>query len=679
MTTKMKTILVLSANPEFAEAVRTSVLAEQYRVLHPGGVDEAEPLLVHALANACILDGDLTGVETIWAVKRIRRFNKTIPIIAYTAAKQAGWEEEAFLQGVNHVLAKPVRERLLLTMLENLWKVPAQQPAATPVPPGNTAVFARAISDPNAAARFVGNVQALDVLRDFSSILTHSLDAGAMLRQFLQFLRETMSINRAAIFLILPSRSIVEPASSDDQRRLKSVAAIGLNRNLLEHFELSLDAGIGAQVMRLGRILRRESEEARADFEVQKEFELLGAQIAVPVPDREKIIGVAILDGRITGEPLVNVELEMIFHLLEQVGLALRNIWLHDQLSGNHEMMTGVLRELSNACIVVGRDLKVLHANKAAQKYFGRKDDRSLPLDFGDLPPTLGTKVYQVLKTGAALGPFRFEPENAPGRIFKIGILPFQHGSTSVPASALLTAEDLTESEQLKSLEAEAVKLRLLNRMSDRLAQEAGTAITPIDAAWQLLFEKLENTNFRDELDAMSVGIKKLKRISKQMLILGREGHLKVESFPVSKLLEEAFQEAAKYQGVRKPQLKFNDADLTVTVNGDREALKQALFEVMLNALQANAQSPKVAVSVRPAIHEEEQLVAIEVQDNGGGFTAEAARRVPAPFDTARASGLGLGLTVSQKIIESHHGRLEIVPANSGVVRIILPVESASD
>ena len=150
--------------------------------------------------------------------------------------------------------------------------------------------------------------------------------------------------------------------------------------------------------------MRRDSDEARADAEAQKEFELLGAQVAVPIPDREAIVGVAVFDGRVTGEPLVNAELELIFHLLEQVGLALRNIWLHDQLAGNHEMMTDVLRELSSACIVVGRDLKVLHANKAARRHFGRKNERTGGLEFSDLPQTLGAKIYQVLKTGAALG-----------------------------------------------------------------------------------------------------------------------------------------------------------------------------------------------------------------------------------------------------------------------------------
>jgi len=74
------------------------------------------------------------------------------------------------------------------------------------------------------------------------------------------------------------------------------------------------------------------------------------------------------------------------------------------------------------------------------------------------------------------------------------------------------------------------------------------------------------------------------------------------------------------------------------------------------------------------------QNLQIEVQDNGAGFTAEAAKRVPSPFFTTRNVGLGLGLTVSRKIIETHHGKLEIVPPQSGhagVVRVSLPLEPA--
>src|SRR5208282_191524 len=259
-----------------------------------------------------------------------------------------------------------------------------------------------------------------------------------------------------AIFLNRPDSPPVEPASAEGGRRLRAVSAIGIAPGLLEHCELSPDSGIGAQLASLGRILRRNSDEARSDAEAQKEFELLGAQIAVPILDRESIVGVAVFDGRITGEPLVNAELELIFHLLEQVGLALRNIWLHDQLADNHEMITEVLRELSSACIVVGRDLKVLHANKSARRHFGRKNERTGGLEFTDLPQMLGAKIYQVLKTGAALETFRYEPENSPCTIYNVTVVPFQRGNSSLPRSALLTADDLTQTERLRQLELEA-------------------------------------------------------------------------------------------------------------------------------------------------------------------------------------------------------------------------------
>ena len=57
------------------------------------------------------------------------------------------------------------------------------------------------------------------------------------------------------------------------------------------------------------------------------------------------------------------------------------------------------------------------------------------------------------------------------------------------------------------------------------------------------------------------------------------------------------------------------------------------------------------------------QGLQIEVQDNGAGFTPEAAQKASAPFFTTRNVGVGLGLTVSRKIIETHRGKLEILVA----------------
>ena len=680
----MKTILALSNHPAFAETIRAGLNPEQYRVVHRLGVDEAEPLLVHGLVAACILDTDMMDVELVWVIERLRRRDPKCAIIAYTAYSESAWEEEAFLHGLTHILTKPVRTRLLASLLERPESAASTQAALRPaqssvIPSSQIPLFRQSEISP--AGRFVNAAQTLDVLRDFSSILTHSLDAEAMLKQFLMFLREILSVNRAAIFLNRPFAPMAESFSPDETKSLRSAAAIGLSSGLLEHFELSLDSGIGGQLSRLGRILRRDSDEARVDVETQKEFELLRAQVAVPILNRETIIGVAVFDGRVTGEPLTNAELELIFHLLGQVGLGMGNIWLHDQLSENHEMMTDVLRELSSACIVVGRDLKVLHANKAARRHFGHKNKQTGGLEFSDLPQSLGAKIYQVLKTGAVMGPYRYEPESSPGTIYSISVVPFQRANSTVPISALLTADDLTQAEQLRNLEAEAANLRLIRSMADRMAHEIGNAMVPLSTHQQLLVEKYKDKEFRDSLDhALADGVKRVSRLVSQMRFLAREGHIEQETVSVGELVHESYQEARKHLPAENAQLQIEDGGKPIVITGDRAALKHALAEIILNALQANPKEPKILVRLKTAADGEgKQNLEIEVQDNGAGFTAEAAEKVPSPFFTTRAVGLGLGLTVSRKIIETHHGKLEIVPpqpGQSGIVRVLLPVDS---
>lgn len=673
----MKTLLVLAEHPDFAEAIRAGINSEQYRVVHRSSLEEAEPLLVHGLAEACILDVELANVQGIWLFEKLRRRAPKCPIIVYTGGHWE-WEEEAYLQGASHVLSKPVRPRMLSTLLDRLWPASPPPRAALPLPPPPASEL---VAGSHTAASAPTGAQTMGVLRDFSGILTHSLDGEGMLKQFLLLLRELLGINRAAVFLRQPFSSPAGPPISSDVRRLRAACALGLSPGLLEHFELSFDAGIGGHLFRFGRILRRQSEDVRHDLEAQKEFELLGAQVAVPILDRETVLGVAVFDGRITGEPLINAELELVFHLLEQLGLAIKNIWLHDQLVANHEMMAEILRELSSACVVVSRDLQVLHANKAARKYFGRAERRTGEMEFSDLPQALGAKVYQVLKTGSAISSFNYQPEDSPGTIYRINIVPFQRQQAGLPASALMMAEDLTQSEQLRRLEIETANLRLIKSMADRLTHEIGNAMVPLSTHQQLLGDKWKDPEFRASLDlALADGVKRVSRLINQMRFLARDNLASAETFPIAPLIEEAYQEACKYQPVKSAQLRYDSSGKPIVLNGDRAALKHALTEIMLNALQANPSDPKVGVRLHTDANGGGlKALEIEVQDNGGGFTPEAIQHAPSPFFTTRNVGLGLGLTVSRKIVETHHGKLEIVPAKSGqagVVRISLPMDA---
>jgi signal transduction histidine kinase len=204
---------------------------------------------------------------------------------------------------------------------------------------------------------------------------------------------------------------------------------------------------------------------------------------------------------------------------------------------------------------------------------------------------------------------------------------------------------------------------------------------TTLFRSQQLLTDKWQDPEFRASLDsAMADSVKRVTRLVNQMRFLARDSLLSQEAFPLAPLIEEAFQEACKFQPSKASDLRCDEAHKPIILNGDRPALKHALTEIILNALQANPANPKIGVH----FHTEPNGnglpgLQIEVQDNGAGFSPEAAKKVPTPFFTTRSVGLGLGLTVSRKIIETHRGKLEILPAKPGeasIVRIFLPLDA---
>jgi signal transduction histidine kinase len=168
-------------------------------------------------------------------------------------------------------------------------------------------------------------------------------------------------------------------------------------------------------------------------------------------------------------------------------------------------------------------------------------------------------------------------------------------------------------------------------------------------------------------------------RLINQMRFLARDTVFDKQTFPLEPLISEAYQEAQRYQPAKTAKLKFDDHQQHLLITGDRAALKHALAETLLNAIQANPADAKIGVSASTDTTAGGRWVSIEVHDNGPGFPPDAAKRGAEAFFTTRNVGLGLGLTVSRKIIETHRGKLEIVDPKTGqpgVVRISLPVEA---
>ncbi|HET9376012.1 MAG TPA: ATP-binding protein [Chthoniobacterales bacterium] len=106
-------------------------------------------------------------------------------------------------------------------------------------------------------------------------------------------------------------------------------------------------------------------------------------------------------------------------------------------------------------------------------------------------------------------------------------------------------------------------------------------------------------------------------------------------------------------------------ADLS-PVTGDRVQLQQVILNLILNAIEAmstvEGRARELIIRTSRVKDTEAQMA---VQDSGTGFDLESAQRMFDAFHTTKPGGLGMGLSISRSIVESHGGRLWAV-SNDG-------------
>jgi C4-dicarboxylate-specific signal transduction histidine kinase len=113
-----------------------------------------------------------------------------------------------------------------------------------------------------------------------------------------------------------------------------------------------------------------------------------------------------------------------------------------------------------------------------------------------------------------------------------------------------------------------------------------------------------------------------------------------------------------------------------LTVQADSIHLSQVFLNVIRNAMDATAHELRREVHVRLAQQNDKAMVL--VQDTGPGLSAEAEKMAGTPFFTTKAQGLGMGLSISTRILSQYDGTLSLksMPSAGTTVSIVLPLSS---
>ncbi|MBU4033681.1 MAG: hypothetical protein KKG34_02680, partial [Proteobacteria bacterium] len=106
----------------------------------------------------------------------------------------------------------------------------------------------------------------------------------------------------------------------------------------------------------------------------------------------------------------------------------------------------------------------------------------------------------------------------------------------------------------------------------------------------------------------------------------------------------------------------------------DPSQMQQVILNLLLNAMEATPEGGTITVTTRPGRN---GTVAVVIADTGKGLSEEARARIFEPFYTTKPKGSGLGLAITRRLVEQHHGVIEVVSVvgQGTIFTITLPVE----
>ena len=196
-----------------------------------------------------------------------------------------------------------------------------------------------------------------------------------------------------------------------------------------------------------------------------------------------------------------------------------------------------------------------------------------------------------------------------------------------------------------------AERLALLGRMATSLAHEVRNPVSAIRLHAQLL-ERVCAPAERESANLIVGEAGRIESLVNQWLRYAKPEPVVMAPVDLPGLAREAIQSLgpqAEHAGV-KIREEIDTAWGDHPVSGDRERLRQVLCNLLLNAIQSMPTGGKVTVRISPG--------ALEVADQGRGFSEKALARFGEPFHSEREGGMGLGLAVSKEIIQSHGGQI---------------------
>ncbi len=356
-------------------------------------------------------------------------------------------------------------------------------------------------------------------------------------------------------------------------------------------------------------------------------------------------------------------------------------------MSKNISLDSALIQSLSQPILVCEKNNKIIHANYAAEIFFGHSSQFLKKSSLDDLI-TLGSPILSLVE--------RVLSRKAPTSEYKMIIEPVRSTSKksvdvfATPLSGFegnvaLVFQERTMVDLMDRQSLSQVAVRSVIGLSAMLAHEIKNPLSGIRGAAQLLENSLSSDDLalarliRDETDRIVKLLDKVDVFGDERPLEGKPLNIHIVLDRVKLLAKSGFAKDIEFIEEYDPSLPL--------IYGDFDRLVQVFLNLIKNASQAlnGIKNPQIRLSTayRPGIrmnvagnkYSVSLPFEIIIQDNGSGVPAHILSNMFDPFVTTKVNGSGLGLAMVAKIIAEHGGVVD-VESHAGCTKfkILLPI-----
>lgn len=223
---------------------------------------------------------------------------------------------------------------------------------------------------------------------------------------------------------------------------------------------------------------------------------------------------------------------------------------------------------------------------------------------------------------------------------------------------AVVIFKDITEKKEVEKLIQQTERLVAIGEMMAGIAHEIRNPLAAIRGFVQYLQNDLPKTEQHEYIDIILKEVDSINKVIQQLLDFSAPSKNYYVSTRIDVLIEDVLVLINSSNRVNHINFAMTFDFLLSPLYLDRELIKQALLNLLLNAIQSIEEKGIIEISTSLSLNKKYQL--IRIKDNGCGIKPEELEKIFTPFFTTKRSGTGLGLPMVQKIISSHKGKISI-------------------